>query len=184
MVQTFVNKHSKGMTKYLIIILMILGFQSCVGAQKDSELFTIYLVRHSEKDLTSNNPSDPPLSQCGEQRSENLSNFLRDVNLDVIYSSNYIRTQNTALPTAQSKGLEVAEYNPQELEDFSQLLIANKQDALVVGHSNTTGVLAGLLVGEEIGAFDLDIYDRVYQVLIYKNSGRFQLLHTSFDCRD
>ena len=154
---------------------MILGFQSCVDAQKDSELFTIYLVRHSEKDLTSNNHSNPPLSQCGEQRSENLSNFLRDVNLDAIYSSDYIRTQNTALPTALSKGLEISEYNPQELEDFSKLLIANKQDVLVVGHSNTTGVLAGLLVGEEIGAFDLDVYDRVYQALMYKNSGRLQL---------
>ncbi|MDA7728021.1 histidine phosphatase family protein [Flavobacteriaceae bacterium] len=163
---------------------MILGFQSCVDAQKDSELFTIYLVRHSEKDLTSNNHSNPPLSQCGEQRSENLSNFLRDVNLDAIYSSDYIRTQNTALPTALSKGLEISEYNPQELEDFSKLLIANKQDVLVVGHSNTTGVLAGLLVGEEIGAFDLDVYDRVYQALMYKNSGRLQLLHTAFDCSD
>lgn len=172
------------MKKYFIIISMILGFQSCVDAQKDSELFTIYLVRHSEKDLTSNNHSNPPLSQCGEQRSENLSNFLRDVNLDVIYSSDYIRTQNTALPTALSKGLEISEYNPQELEDFSKLLIANKQDVLVVGHSNTTGVLAGLLVGEEIGAFDLDVYDRVYQALMYKNSGRLQLLHTAFDCSD
>ncbi|MDA7706004.1 MAG: phosphoglycerate mutase family protein [Flavobacteriaceae bacterium] len=172
------------MKKYFIIISMILGFQSCVDAQKDSELFTIYLVRHSEKDLTSNNHSNPPLSQCGEQRSENLSNFLRDVNLDAIYSSDYIRTQNTALPTALSKGLEISEYNPQELEDFSKLLIANKQDVLVVGHSNTTGVLAGLLVGEEIGAFDLDVYDRVYQALMYKNSGRLQLLHTAFDCSD
>ena len=184
MVQTFANKHYSVMAKYFIITLMILGFQSCVGAQKDSELFTIYLVRHSEKDLTSNNPSDPPLSKCGKQRSENLSNFLRDVNLDVIFSTNYIRTQNTALPIALSKGLEITEYNPQVLKDFSQLLIANKQDALVVGHSNTTGVLAGLLVGEEIGAFDPDIYDRVYQVIIYKNSGRLQLLNTAFDCSD
>lgn len=162
---------------------MILGFQSC-EAQKDSELFTIYLVRHSEKDLTSNTPSNPPLSVCGEERSENLSNFLRDVELDVIYSSDYIRTKNTAKPIATSKGLEISEYNPRELEDFSKLLMDRKQDALVVGHSNTTGVLAGLLVGEEIGAFDEAIYDRVYQVIIYKNSGRLHLLHTAFDCSE
>ena len=101
-----------------------------------------------------------------------------------MYSSNYTRTKNTALPTATSKGLEIKEYNPQELEDFSQLLIERKQNALVVGHSNTTGVLAGLLVGEEIGPFDLDIYDRIYQVLIYQNRGKLQLFHTSFDCSD
>ena len=168
---------------YITIILMVFGFQSC-GAQKNSELFTIYLVRHSEKELTTNHHSDPPLSKCGEHRSENLSNFLKDVDLDVIYSSNYIRTKNTALPTAMSKGLKVNEYNPQELEDFSKSLMGNKQNALVVGHSNTTGVLAGLLVGEKIGAFDLDIYNRVYKVIIYKNSGQLHLLHTAFKCND
>ena len=65
-----------------------------------------------------------------------------------------------------------------------KLLIDAKQDALVVGHSHTTGVLAGLLVGKEIGAFDLDIYDRVYQVVIYQNRGRLHLLHTAFVCNE
>ena len=46
------------------------------------------------------------------------------------------------------------------------------------------GVLAGLLVGEKIGAFDLDIYNRVYKVIIYKNSGQLHLLHTAFECND
>ena len=167
----------------LIIILMVLGVQSC-GAQKDNDLFTIYLVRHSEKESTPNHHLDPPLSQCGKQRSENLSNFLKDVDLDVIYSSYYIRTKNTALPTAMSKGLVVNEYNPQKLDDFSKSLIGNKQNALVVGHSNTTGVLAGLLVGEEIAPFDLDSYNRVYKVIIYKNSGQLHLLYTAFNCND
>ena len=170
--------------KYLTIILIILGFQFDVGAQKKNETFTIYLVRHSEKSSTSNNPSDPPLTPCGEQRSLKLNSFLRDVPLHSIYSTDYNRTKKTALPTATSRGLEIKEYNPQELKDFSKLLIACKQDALVVGHSNTTGVLAGLLVGQELGAFDLDIYNRVYQVVISKNSGRLHLLHTAFECKD
>jgi len=54
----------------------------------------------------------------------------------------------------------------------------------VVGHSNTTGVLAGLLIGEDLGAFDLDIYNRVYQVVICNNNGRLHLLSTAFDCED
>jgi len=169
--------------KYLVLIILILGFQSCQIA-KNKGVFTIYLVRHSEKDLSSNNSADPPLTPCGEQRSESLSRFLRDVKLDVIYSTDYDRTKKTALPTAISKGLQIKEYNDEELIDFSKLLIKNKQDALVVGHSNTTGVLAGLLVGEEIGEFDLDIYDRVYQVAIHKKRGRLHLLHTAFNCND
>jgi len=169
--------------KNLILLILILGFQSCQIA-KNKGVFTIYLVRHSEKDLSSNNSADPPLTPCGEQRSESLSRFLRDVKLDVIYSTDYDRTKKTALPTAISKGLQIKEYNDEELIDFSKLLIKNKQDALVVGHSNTTGVLAGLLVGEEIGEFDLDIYDRVYQVAIHKKRGRLHLLHSAFNCND
>ena len=184
MVETLANKHYRMTKKYLTIILIIIGFQSDVGAQKNNEIFTIYLVRHSEKELTSNNYSDPLLTQCGEQRSENLSSFLKDVPLDAIYSTNYNRTKNTALPTALSKELEIKEYNPEELKDFSKLLMENKQDALVVGHSNTTGVLAGLLADEEIGEFDLEIYNRVYQVVVHEKSSRLHLLHTSFDCNN
>lgn len=177
-------KHFAMTKKYLILALIILWFQPDAGAQKNDETFTIYLVRHSEKDLASQNQSDPPLTPCGEQRSESLSSFLSAVDLDVIYSTNYNRTKNTALPTATSKGLEIKEYDHQKLQDFSNLLLESKQDALVVGHSNTTGVLAGLLVGEEVGEIDLDIYNRVYQVVICNKSGRLHLFHTAFDCDD
>ena len=177
------NKNYKMIKKCLLLSLIFLGVQSCV-AQQNNEFVTIYLVRHSEKDLAPNHHSDPPLTQCGEQRSENLSHFLKDVPLDVIYSTDYIRTKSTALPTARSKELEIREYNPNKLEEFSKELMERKQNALVVGHSNTTAVLAGLLVGEEMGPFDLDSYDRVYQVLIYKNGGQLQLFHTAFECVD
>ena len=89
------------MKQIFIIILIILGVQSNIHSQESNETFTIYLVRHSEKDLFSNNSTDPPLTKCGEQRSENLSTFLKDVELDAIYSTNYNRTKNTALPNYQ-----------------------------------------------------------------------------------
>jgi len=170
--------------KYITIIFIILGFQPNGCTQENNEIFTIYLVRHSEKDLTFDTTSDPPLTPCGEQRSESLSNFLSAVDLKAIYSTNYLRTKNTALPTATLKGLEIKEYDPENLKEFSIFLLKNKQDALVVGHSNTTGVLAGLLIGEDLGAFDLDIYNRVYQVVICNNNGRLHLLSTAFDCED
>jgi len=128
--------------------------------------------------------SDPPLTPCGVKRSESLSNFLKDVPIEVIYSTDYTRTKNTALPAAQLKGLSIQQYDGETLEDFSKILLRRKQDALVVGHSNTTGVLAGLLTGQEIGEFDLDIYDRIYQVSLRKRRGRLHILHTAFDCNE
>jgi broad specificity phosphatase PhoE len=184
MVETLANRHFRMTKRYITVMLIILGFQTDACAQKNEEIFTIYLVRHSEKNLASDSPSDPPLTLCGEQRSESLNSFLSAVALDAIYSTNYNRTESTALPTATSKGLEIKEYDSGKLKEFSTLLLENKQDALVVGHSNTTGVLAGLLVDEELGEFDLDIYNRVYQVVVYGDSGRLHLLHTAFDCND
>jgi broad specificity phosphatase PhoE len=168
--------------KYLILLMLIIGFQSCQTV-KNNGVFTIYLVRHSEKDVSFNNSADPPLTHCGEQRSKSLSRFFSDVPICTIYSTDYTRTKNTAFPTAKSKGLNIQEYDGETLNDFSKLLRKRKQDALVVGHSNTTAVLAGLLIGEEFGEFDLDIYDRIYQVVLRKKRGRLHVLHTAFSCK-
>ncbi|MFT4646313.1 MAG: broad specificity phosphatase PhoE [Planctomycetota bacterium] len=172
------------MKNYFILILLTLGFLPVVSAQESNDIYTIYLVRHAEKDFSSNDYFDPPLTQCGEKRADYLSRFLRDVDLDIIYSTDFVRTKNTAQPTATAKGLEINLYDSQDLVELSKTLIDSKKDILVVGHSFTTGALAGLLVGEEIGAFGLDIYNRVYQVVIYKDNGRLHLLHSSFECED
>lgn len=160
-------------------VLCFFGVQLQVSAQDENGLFTLYLVRHSEKQTDSN---DPELTSCGEERSESLSVFFEDVPLEAVYSTNYRRTQGTALPTAKAKGLDVQEYNPRALETIMASLLENGQDALVVGHSNTTGVLAGMLVGEDIGSFDESIYNRVYQVVVSPGNRRLHVLHTAFSC--
>ena len=170
--------------KYILIVLIVLGFKADITAQNNTDIFTIYLVRHAEKDLSVDSYADPALTPCGKQRANQLTNFFQDINLEAVYSTNYNRTKNTALPTAKAKGLKLKDYNAAELEDFSEVLLGCKKDVLVVGHSNTTGVLAGLLIGENIGAFDLDIYNRIYQVVISKNSGRIHLFHSAFSCKD
>ena len=86
------------------------------------------------------------------------------------------------MPTAETKDLEITLYNGQDIESFSHILLDTQQDALVVGHSNTTGVLAGLLVNEELGDLDLDIYDRIYQVVICGETRLLTLFLSSFEC--
>ena len=172
--------------KKLLIFSSFLIFgcfaDSDINAQKSNEIFTLYLVRHSEKDISKKNYFDPPLTECGQKRSEHLSNFLRDIELDAVYSTNYLRTKNTALPTALSKGLKITQYSPNELINFSKLLFESRQNALIVGHSDTTAVLAGLMVDETLGAFDLDIYNRVYIVNFEKDKGSLHLINSNFKC--
>ncbi len=149
---------------------------------QSNDAFTIYLVRHSEKDHTSENSSDLPLSECGEQRSKALSHFLSEVELDAVYSTDFSRTKSTALPTANKKDIEISLYNEEDINLLSNHLLNKRQDALVVGHSNTTGVLAGLLVNKDFEDIELHIYDRIYQVVVCGDSRTLNLFHSNFEC--
>ena len=59
----------------VLSVFLVLTLPYVVNAQESDEIFTIYLVRHAEKELSADNPKDPPLTKCGEQRAESLSTF-------------------------------------------------------------------------------------------------------------
>ncbi len=166
----------------LLTIFFVLGLSIPSFTQ---DTYTIYLVRHTEKEVSEDNPRDPGLTPCGQERAESLANFLHDVNIEVVYSTDYVRTKTTAEPTAQSKAKVIELYNPRELDLFAKSLLERSQDALVVGHSNTTGVLAGLLVGEEIASVSMseDVYNRIYQVVVCGNSKQLNLFQSAFSCK-
>jgi broad specificity phosphatase PhoE len=168
----------------LLCFLLALSFSSVsaeVKGQEDPTLFTIYLVRHAEKQTA---VSDPPLTTCGEERAVALQDFLSDIPIEAVYSTDFKRTQRTAAPVANAKGLNIQSYDPQALEALERVLMAKQQDALVIGHSNTTAVLAGMLIGEEMGAFDESIYNRIYQVVVSEKQQRLHVFHTAFECNE
>lgn len=152
-----------------------------VKGQEDQTLFTIYLVRHAEKQTA---VSDPPLTACGMERAAALQAFLSGIPIEAVYSTDFKRTQSTAAPVANAKDLEIQSYSPEALEAMMEDLLEKREDALVIGHSNTTAVLAGLLIGEEMGAFDESIYNRIYQVVVSEKQQRLHVFHTAFECND
>ena len=151
-------------------------------AQKDGESFTIYFIRHSEKDILSENQLEPSLTTCGIKRSEYLRSFFEDINIKNVYSTNYLRTIKTATPTASSKKVTIQYYDSNNLKLFSEQLLNSKQNSLVVGHSNTTPILAGLLAGKDMKPFNEDIYNRIYKVIISQNNKKLFVFETSFEC--
>lgn len=167
---------------FLIALFLIFSISHVAEAQDSKEVFTIYLVRHAEKVTTDKNTKDPSLTPCGMQRAESLAGFFEQIDLQKIYSTDYTRTKNTANPVAKSKEKELEFYDPRSLEDFAKIIRSKKENALIVGHSNTTGVLAGLLSEQEIGSFDESIYNRIYQVVFFKQEGNLQILTSSFVC--
>jgi len=72
----------------------------------------IWFARHGDKAVGENynaqlNICDDPLSEKGHGDAERLAAFFRNVDIRKIYASQYTRTQQTAQPIAQEKGLEI-----------------------------------------------------------------------------
>ena len=167
------------------LILFSLSLHSVSASNAETAIteksFTIYLVRHAEKQL---NIKDPELTTCGHERAAAVANQLELINLDKLYSTNFKRTMQTAQPVAINKSLDITNYNPKELQLLATKLKHNHENAMVVGHSNTTAVLAGLLANQPLGSFDESIYNRIYQVVIFKDAVQLNILQQSFVCSD
>ncbi len=118
-----------------------------------------FLVRHAEK---ADQSEDPPLTEAGHARARALAHLLRDAGVDAIFSSDFERCRDTAHPLARDLGLSVTLYDPNKLPELARTLLSSPGRALVVGHSNTTPELAGLLGGDPGPPIPETEYDRLY----------------------
>ena len=123
---------------------------------------TLFLVRHAEKVVDGS--TDPALTPAGTTRADDLAYILKHIKLDAIYSTPFIRTKQTALPTAKQKGLEVKLYRPGEKDFLEKVLLAfSGGNVLVVGHSNTIPRLANELAGQpDFSDLDDATYDNLF----------------------
>lgn len=115
----------------------------------EAKTTTYYLIRHAEKDQSDKTNRDPHLTEKGQKRAKNWANILKDVNFDMVYSTNYYRTKETATPTAKAKDLKITYYNPRNLNSKEFLKQTKGKTVLIVGHSNSTPMLTNALLGEK-----------------------------------
>ncbi len=123
--------------------------------------YSIYLVRHAEKQKDRENPG---LTRCGQARAKQLASILSQAKIIQIYSTSYQRTRQTATPLALKKDIAVQNYNPRHLEQLSIQLQQRKENSLVVGHSNTTPQLAELLSKQKMAPLTELDYQQLYQI--------------------
>ncbi len=148
---------------YLILITIIITFSETSIAESDGP-FTLYLVRHAEKQTDSGR--DPELTEEGSHRSVQLAGWFRDKGLVDIWSSDYKRTRDTATPTATSLKLKVEIYNAGNQTILIETLLERQHNALVVGHSNTIPELARLLCECSIPDMEDSEHDRLIVISI------------------
>lgn len=148
-------------------------------AGEQDPITTLFLVRHAEK--VNDGSADPPLTPSGAARADELAYILKHVKLDAIYSTPYIRTKQTVLPTANEKGLEVKLYKPGDKDFLNKVLQAFPGGAvLIVGHSNTIPGLANELAGQaDFRDLDDATYDNLF-IACVPPEGRATILRMRF----
>lgn len=124
--------------------------------------YTLILVRHAEKTSAG---FDPGLTQFGQLRAEFFAHWLENRNIQKIWSSDFKRTRDSAVPLAQKLGIEIFYYDPRKQQDFVEKLTNAEENALVVGHSNTIPELASLLCHCEVEIMEDTQYERAFQIV-------------------
>jgi len=146
------------------ILILLVCLTAVAGAGDADEHYTLYLVRHAEK--LPDDGDDPGLTDAGKQRSAQMAGWLHDKDIEEIWSSDYRRSRDTAAPLAAMLGLELSLYDPHNLPELVRKLHTNRQNALIVGHSNTTPDLARLLCVCLVGDMDDADYDQLIVVSV------------------
>ena len=130
---------------------------------------TLFIVRHAEKSAPN---GDLPLSAEGRSRAAKLASMLRDAGVDRIYTTEMVRTRETAEPLASQLRLSAEAVPVQDVDAMVTKLRALPPGAaaLVVNHSGTIPKSVEKLGGGSIDPIAEDEYDRLL-ILTIENGG-------------
>ena len=128
------------------ITLIVFFLFSCSSSNIDCN--TYYLIRHAEKVRLNPDDKDPELNEAGKERALVWKEYFNDLEIDKIFSTDYKRTMQTALPFSSSSGLTINTYSPSNI-DYQDFMAKTKRDnVLIVGHSNTIPTFVNELIRE------------------------------------
>ena len=176
----------------LPVLLLLAGspLYSNIAAKADFPVTTVFLVRHAEKEKTP--PADPPLSEAGLARSKNLARVLQKAGIKAVYTSQFLRTRQTAQPLAEALGITAIQVplrmdpsNPRKVSEESLREAIEKVyehgggGVLIVGHSNTVPEMIRLLGGDQIPFIDESMYDDLFVVTVYEK-GKSKVTHMKY----
>lgn len=132
------------------IAIFFLIFATACDTGHDSEEMTIYyFIRHAEKDTSNPQNEDPELTGEGKKRVETWREVFKEVPFDLVYSSLYRRTRETARPIARDHNLEVLTFDTKKLNDEEFQENTKGKTVLVVGHSDLNPEWVNYLIEEE-----------------------------------
>ncbi len=134
---------------FFLVFTQLIVFHSFSQNNNNDKASIYYLIRHAEKDRTDVDNKDPHLTEKGLIRAKNWAKTLKHVQFDVVYSTNYNRTKETAQPIADAQQLEITYYDPRRINLKHFLKDTRGKTVFVVGHSNTIPNLVNSLIDKK-----------------------------------
>jgi len=172
-----------------ILTLLVLMFTLLMYAQ-DAVTTTYYFVRHAEKQV--DGTKNPHLTKEGEIRASQWGAMLKNEKIDIIYSTDYFRTKETAsgiltamvgdgeeLKVGDVINVKIKTYDPRNINLPKFLEETEGKRVVVVGHSNTTPNFVNSIIGKKkYKSIDESVYGNFYIVTITNGVATATLLAT------
>ncbi|MGB5719798.1 MAG: histidine phosphatase family protein, partial [Woeseiaceae bacterium] len=129
------RKRRRRRRRFQIIVIYTLIAVGLAWFFESQATTTVIFVRHAEKAALP--ADDPALSEAGQRRAAELARQLVDadvvpgVGVDVVYSTSYRRTVETAKPVADALGLQVMMYDAADTESFLETVVRQYKGKII-----------------------------------------------------
>jgi broad specificity phosphatase PhoE len=169
--------HFRRLSFTLLAWALLVGPLTSIPARAQDHT-TLFLVRHAEKSAPN---GDLPLSAEGRSRAALLASMLRDSGVGRIYTTEMVRTRETAEPLARELRLKSEAVPVQDVDALVARLrtLPAGSAALVVNHSGTIPKIVEKLGGGTIQPIGEEEYDRLL-VLMLAPDGSARLVTLRF----
>ena len=128
---------------------------------------TIFVVRHADRYGTE---PDPDITPEGQRQADSLGKLLKDSHITRIFTSEALRTRQTAEPTAQFFHVKPVIIDSKDLEQLVERVRAGLnpgEGTLVVGHRVTVPSIVKELTGKDVTPLEVGEYDRLEVVTMF-----------------
>jgi len=128
---------------------------------------TVFVVRHADRYGAE---PDPDITPEGQREAVALAKLLADAKVTHIYTTELVRTQQTAAPTAKEFGVTpviVSSEKPDELIRRIRGTLREGEATLVVGHRASVPKIVKALTGREVTPLEAGEFDRLEVVTLF-----------------
>lgn len=178
-----VSRNLHRSTPFLFISIVFISVLYSIASAGGS-ITTIIILRHAEKDTMR---YDPPLTSVGRERARALAHVLEGANVSALYTTQFVRTQQTVQTFAEKLGIKptIFEVDPKNIkghaEELAKVVLSRhaSQTVVISSHSNVIPlIIEALKAGPRFEISD-DEYDNLFVITI-GSTGETQLLRLKF----